>query len=111
SGTPPSGVSAAIIGAGRVITINNTGGNMNNVVGPGTLRLTGNKAGQFLDVKGNATIEIDGGSVAAQPPVRMIAAAGETVTVLVKNEGSLRSTGGNAVKINVGNNDSGGTGV
>lgn len=104
--TIASGASASIA-AGRTVTIHTTSGNMNNVTGPGTLRLKGTKTGQFLDLKGGATIIVDGGSVSAQPPVRLTAGAEETVRVIVTNNGTINLTGGSAVKINVGNNVSG----
>lgn len=104
-----SGASAAIA-ADRTLTLHNTSGNMNNATGPGTLRVKGTKTGQFLDLKGGIALVMDGGSVSAQPPVRMTAGADEIVRVIVTNNGTLNLTGGSGVKINVGNNASG-TGV
>jgi autotransporter-associated beta strand protein len=93
------------VAVGRTLTLKNTLATINNTTtgginGAGTVRIIG-AAQKISDIFGGVTLVLDGGSLSGNPPLRMSADSGATITAIVTNNGSLNVTG-NGQRIHLG---------
>lgn len=92
------------VAAGRTLTLSNTTAALSSATpmnGAGTIRVLG--SAQRSDQFNGITLVADGATIAGTPPVRLNADPGSTITVIVTNNGAINVTGGNAMRIHLGN--------
>ena len=94
------------VAAGRTLTVSNTLVTLDNTTtgataGAGTVRIVG-AAKRLTDQFNSVTVVVDGGSIVGNPPVRLSADSGATVTVLVTNNGAVNIDGGSSTRIRLG---------
>ena len=103
------------VAAGRTLTLSNILATVTNAsgattgvgatAGAGTVRILGSSP-RITDQLNATTVVVDGGVIAGNPPVRLSADSGSTVTVLVTNNGAVNIANiptNNATRIILGN--------
>ncbi len=92
------------VAVGTTLTVSNTVASLSIATpmnGAGTVRVLG--SAQRTDQFNGITLIADGGTIAANLPVRLNADPDSTTTVIVTNNGAINVTGGNAMRIHLGN--------
>jgi autotransporter-associated beta strand protein len=92
------------VAAGRTLTVSNTTAALSSATpmyGNGTVRVFGTL--QRSDQFNGITLIADGANITGNPPVRLNADTGSTITVIVTNNSVLNIAGGNSTRIHIGN--------